>query len=311
MTQPAPTDTAVETGTLDAGTQGDNALMPDNASSSIAPELLATLPTPAPTTDDDGSDDDTAPLDEADEAPTEEGDEAAPDEVNQWLAQIADNPRSITSVPRARLPEVVDRIVEIASAATENAYQQGLQHGEQRARTTATLQEKVAELDQYLEDGDMAAFKEAVKTFPNGEKNYYRVKAELTPIPEGSPQQFQQRAEELFRQLSPEAQQVLQQSWNYSATEQDMLRLARDVGILQERTRGATTAASPHPIQQRREAQKQRKETPKPDVSQGVAAGGELSPAEVRDMSPEKMAMYLSTPEGKAKVDRAMAKIGA
>lgn len=318
MTQPAPTDTAAETGAESPVQGGAPTLLPDNAASSIAPDLLATLPEPDPTNEDDGEEVDASlddGSDEEDEPSTGEGDPEAPDDVSQYVAQIAENPRSITSVPRAKLPDVVGRVLDIGANAINEAFLEGLRQGEQRARTTATLQDKVRELDQFLEDGDAAAFKEAAKQFPGGEKNYYRVKADLTPIPDGSPASFQQQAHQLFNELAayPEAQQFLASNWNYRETAGDIARLARDVGVLMERARAASTKpAEPSRLQQRREAQEQRKKTPKPDVSQGIALGGsEISPEQLQKLSPEQVAQLLSTPEGKAKLQRAAEKLSA
>ncbi len=210
---------------------------------------------------------------------TSETDTPSPEaELGRFVDSLIDNPKAITTIPRGQQAAVVDAMQEKMVAAThmlvQQAYQEGLKSGKQQVEQ----QRQMETLDALLEQGDIAAFREEAKNFPGGEKNYHRVKADLEPTPAGSMEHYQERTNRIFSELGeyPEAQAELRANWNYRATDDDLIRLSRDVGAALERAKASRVRRDPDvtALQKRSDAAAGRKAIPKPDASSGTAGGG-------------------------------------
>jgi len=291
--------TVVETGAAAAPGIGDFTL-PENAATSIAPELLATAPQPKPSAEDADSE----PLD------SEEAEPEAPDEQAQlasWVESLIDNPRSITSIPRAQQPAAMEawasKTVEVAQQAIQMAYAAGMQAAEQRSATTR----QIAEIDAALEDGDIDQYRALVSKFQGGERGYHAAKAQLSPIPEASPEAFQQRVNAIWQDLAdrPDVQEALRTQWNYPASADGVARLESDIrGLLKRPAKG------PDPdqkvLQQRAENTQRLRNTPKPDTTPGTGAAGVPTRKEAEALSDAQWAKLYDnakrSPEGKAEL---------
>ena len=291
--------TVAETGLpADAGI-GDFTL-PENAATSIAPELLATAPQHKPSAEDADSE----PLD------SEEAEPEAPDEQAQlasWVESLIDNPRSITSIPRAQQPAAMEawasKTVEVAQQAIQLAYQAGMQAAEQRGATSR----QISEIDAALEDGDIDQYRALVAKFQGGERGYHAAKAQLSPIPEASPEAFQQRVNAIWQDLAdrPDVQEALRTQWNYPASADGVARLESDIrGLLKRPVKG------PDPdqkvLQQRAENTQRLRNTPKPDTTPGTGAAGVPTRKEAEALSDAQWAKLYDnakrSPEGKAEL---------
>jgi len=290
--------------------------LPPNASTAIAPELLATIPKPEPTPDA-GAD----PLDSQDpgpggnpppapdattEAPGDQSPETQGDpELVSFVNALDENPSTISRVPREKQGAVIkawqDHLLAVSTTAVQNAYRLGAEHAE----TRSTLQGQIGTLDELMDAGDVAAFREKLKTFPGGEANYYRLKADMTPVEAGSPEHFQSRANELFAELKPypALAEQFKGKWDYKATEADMLRLAKDIG--QEIARaGNPQDPAASQLARRQAAATERKAIPKPDVTPGVSPGGSLTIPALQKMSTDEIVALRKDPERRAEMDR-------
>ena len=291
--------TVAETGLpADAGI-GDFTL-PENAATSIAPELLATAPQPQPPAEAaDGKMPDSA------EAEPEAPDEQA--QLASWVESLIDNPRSITSIPRAQQPAAMEawasKTVEVAQQAIQLAYQAGMQAAEQRGATSR----QISEIDAALEDGDIDQYRALVAKFQGGERGYHAAKAQLSPIPEASPEAFQQRVNAIWQDLAdrPDVQEALRTQWNYPASADGVARLESDIrGLLKRPAKG------PDPdqkvLQQRAENTQRLRNTPKPDTTPGTGAAGVPTRKEAEALSDAQWAKLYDnakrSPEGKAEL---------
>lgn len=301
----------MDTATLDAtvaetGSPADTGIgdftLPENAATSIAPELLATAPQPNPTAEDADSE----PLD------SEEAEPEAPDEQAQlasWVESLIDNPRSITSIPRAQQPAAMEawasKTVEVAQQAIQMAYAAGMQAAEQRSATTR----QIAEIDAALEDGDIDQYRALVSKFQGGERGYHAAKAQLSPIPEASPEAFQQRVNAIWQDLTdrPDVQEALRSQWNYPASADGVARLEADIRKLLKRP-----AKGPDPdqkvLQQRAENTQRLRNTPKPDTTPGSGSAGIPSRKEAEALTDRDWARLYDnakrSPEGRAELER-------
>ena len=291
--------TVAETGLpADAGI-GDFTL-PENAATSIAPELLATAPQPQPPAEAaDGKMPDSA-----------EAEPEAPDEqavLASWVESLIDNPRSITSIPRAQQPAAMEawasKTVAVAQQAIQLAYQAGMQAAEQRGATSR----QISEIDAALEDGDIDQYRALVAKFQGGERGYHAAKAQLSPIPEASPEAFQQRVNAIWQDLAdrPDVQEALRTQWNYPASADGVARLESDIrGLLKRPVKG------PDPdqkvLQQRAENTQRLRNTPKPDTTPGTGAAGVPTRKEAEALSDAQWAKLYDnakrSPEGKAEL---------
>lgn len=259
---------------------GSDLTLPPNAATSIAPELLATIPAPAEPEDHDAqpAPDLTTPEDSEESGEEETQQEPADPEaqVAEWVGLLEENPASITRIPRSKQGEAIramqERWTGITTAAMQQAYQAGIQYAQQ----SNTVMSQVASLDALLEAGDTEAFREEISRFPGGERAYYRAKAETTPVPETAPERYQERANAIFAELSarPDVQEKLRGSWNYSADDAGITRLEADVRrYLMEQGRPAPDNS----LAQRQEAATRRAAAPKAEASPGSSAGGAMT----------------------------------
>ncbi len=261
------TGSDLDGGVTVAERSADPNFIPDSVRASMAPQLLATLPEAKAEPDGEDSTGDTA-----------ETETATPEEqLTQWVTGLDENPASITSVPRAQQAAVIaawkNEYESAAVAALQAAYAQGREHAQAQIAT----QSQVETLDELLEAGDVALFREQVKLFPGGEKNYYRVKAEMQPIPANSAEAFQAQADEIFAQLAPhpEAQKAFADRWDYAPTEADMRRLAIDVGkALGSIQAGRNADPAAKALAARTQAAAGRKAIPRVEVSPPNAGPG-------------------------------------
>ena len=293
--------TVVETGAAAAPGIGDFTL-PENAATSIAPELLATAPQPQPPAEDaDGEMPDSA-----------EAEPKAPDEqavLASWVESLIDNPRSITSIPRAQQPAAMEawasKTVEVAQQAIQMAYAAGMQAAEQRGVVTR----QITEIDTALEDGDIDQYRALVAKFQGGERGYHAAKAQLAPIPEASPEAFQQRVNAIWQDLTdrPDVQEALRTQWNYPASADGVARLEADIRKLLKRP-----AKGPDPdqkvLQQRAENTQRLRNTPKPDTTPGSGSAGIPSRKEAEALTDRDWARLYDnakrSPEGRAELER-------
>lgn len=297
--------TAVETGATPGDGIGEDFTLPDNAATSIAPELLATHKASPPTEPTDTGEDADGNEPESAEEP-----EADPQgELTTWVESLFDNPRSITSVPRARQPEVLqafsERAVQIANDYARQAYQAGMQAAEMKASTAR----QIGEIDAALESGDIDGYRELVAKYPGGERGYHAAKAEIAPIRESSPEAFNQRVAVIWQDLAdrPDVQEALRKQWNYQASAEGVARLEADIRKLLK-----SSPARPDPdqraIEQRRENTQRLKAVPKPDTSPGSGLGGVPSRKEAEALTAEAWARLYDnarkSPEGKAELER-------
>ena len=238
-------------------------VLPDHLRPSLAPELLATLDKPSAEAAPDAA----APSPDAVEA-------ASPDEqFEMWVTQLDENPNTLARIPRANQVEVISewkaRFEEAAIGAMRTAYEQGQREAVANLQMTST----VAKLDQLLDEGDIPAFKESVAKFPGGEKNYYRVKADMQPIAADSPEHFQNEANALFQQLAdyPDVQKVFADNWNYTADAAGMRKLSLDIGKALGRLEAGEKPQDPaaQALARRKAATVERRAVPRPPTTDG------------------------------------------
>lgn len=219
-------------------------------------------------------------------------DEPPPDPVAEWVKALEDNVATIARVPQKQLPTVLKAYeaqwTATATTAMQMAYQQGLAAGKQGS----TVESSVAKIDALFDAGDLDLYREELAKFPGGERAYHRAKAELTPVPESSPEHFQNQANQLFAnaRLTPDEAAVFQRNWNYAAAERDMGRLEADLkAVVRARSNGNGTRPDPdqQAVARRSENVSRLKETPKAEVTAGGADGGPLTRARLAQMSPE------------------------
>jgi len=253
--------------------------MPANAATSIAPELLANPPAPAETDEPDAQ---TAPEPEEPEALVEDAEdseetqqeEVSPEaQLSEWVGLLEDNPASITRIPRAKQGDVLSAMQERWTAITQNAMQHAYQAGIEASTQQTTVSRQVEALDALLEEGDTAAFRDALAEFPGGESAYYEAKAKATPKSVSPVERYQERANAIFADLNarPDVQERLKAQWNYSGDEAGIARLEADVRrFLMESPGGKQTDTD---LEQRRAAAERRAKAPKAEASQGAGAG--------------------------------------
>lgn len=297
MTQPAAT---VDPATEPSGDPSPFTI-PDNLRSSIAPSLLATLPdsqrppAPAVETASKAEDPNPEPLAETPPADGATQPSSPDDQLEDWVTQLDENPATLSRIPRANQVEVISewktRFEEAAVGAVRTAYEQGQRDAQVRLQMTA----QVGQLDELLDSGDIPAFREAVAKFPGGEKNYYRVKAELQPIAADSPERFQAEADSLFRQLDayPEVQQRFASSWNYTADAAGIRQLSIDIGKALGRLEAGEQDPAAQALARRKAATAERRATPRPDATDGSADGSmQLNRATIKGMTPQQLMKY-------------------
>lgn len=243
-----------------------------------SPSTPAALQVPGDGDDLDGEDSEDGNSEEA--GADSETDTTSPgQEVARFVDSLIENPKAITTIPRGQQAAVVDAMQEKMIQATHMLVQQAFRDGLEQGKQQIELRRQVETLDALLEQGDIAEFREEAKKFPGGEKNYHRVKADLEPTPAGSVEHYQERTNRIFAELGdyPEAQAELRANWNYRATDDDLLRLSRDVGAALERAKASRVRRDPdaQALQRRTEAAAKRKAIPKPDTTAGAAGGGE------------------------------------
>lgn len=282
MTQPAVADVATDP--VDDPTPF---VLPENLRSSLAPELLATLD--APSAED-------AP-DAAAPSPDAAGQPSPDEQFETWVTQLDENPNTLARIPRANQVEVISewktRFEDAAVGALRTAYEQGQRDAVANLQMTST----VANLDRLLEDGDMPSFKEAVAKFPGGEKNYYRVKADMQPIAADSPEHFQREANALFQQLAdyPEVQQVFAENWNYTADAAGISKLSVDIGKALGRIEAGGTTQDPatQALARRKAATADRRAVPRPSATDGgIDASTQLNREFISKATPQQLMKY-------------------
>ena len=195
------------------------------------------------------------------------------------------------------------KTVEVAQQAIQLAYQAGMQAAEQRGATSR----QISEIDAALEDGDIDQYRALVAKFQGGERGYHAAKAQLSPIPEASPEAFQQRVNAIWQDLAdrPDVQEALRTQWNYPASADGVARLESDIrGLLKRPVKG------PDPdqkvLQQRAENTQRLRNTPKPDTTPGTGAAGVPTRKEAEALSDAQWAKLYDnakrSPEGKAEL---------
>lgn len=263
----------------------------------LSPEMLQELapdlrPTPVVTADDGDAADDSSPIATKPATKPDAAANAAPEgeadgdagsepstpeqEVQQWADLILDNPNAASRVPRARLSEVFTEYNNRLQVAFDAGMEWGARSGMARAQAETqqkTLQEKVALAEQTLLDGDADGYREAVEAFLGGRKAYARVLAEMEPAAPESPESYTEKARPIIAPLArfPAAVAELRSTWQYPATPEGLQRLTMDVGRLLEKHEALAKLPSPEAqqLEQRQQAVRGLKATPKPDVSEG------------------------------------------
>lgn len=249
---------------------------------------------PTGTRTDDASDADAnASPDEADAGDAAEPPPSPEQEVATWADLTFDNPQTAARIPKNRLPEVFTEWRNRMQTAFDAGVTQGIQHAQTNAQRTS-MQAEVARIEALLEDGDADSYLEEVEKFPGGKANFKRVSADLEPVQANSPQAFTQRADTILKQLSPypELLEQMKSEWgqrNYKATDEDLIRLAVDVGQMVG-ARGKASTPAKTELQKRQEGLNGLKARPKPDVSEGRNSPGNAEPtaAELLKWSPEQ-----------------------
>lgn len=265
-------------------------------------------PAPAPqatvTDDADGADDDDgAP--EAEAPGTPEGQPKQQLTVEQWAEVLKDAPHRINEIPGKMRGETLRHIREADARSVDTRIAEAYAAGRAAEQRVATLAAQVAEVDE-LRDTDPKAFVDWQTQFPDRHANYVRFKAELEAAETGGQTQqqvvamVQERASAVVQQLRgyPEVADKLKDR-NYPMTIEGVTRLAADVAVEIARHDAA-------PARQRQQAAAEQAARPKALITGGGAAG-ELTAAALKAMSPEQIVELRRTPDGAARIERAVA----
>lgn len=324
------TPTAEDTGSaLPPGTSQEDLQLPDELRASLSPELAkGLLPNDAPTPDDSedsDSDDADAPDASGDASPDEEDDDTARDEdpeaaqVEEFVQTLMTNPASISRVPRALQPKVMDSLLSsIADAVMDlrNADVQKAQGEYQRGYQAAKTELIVSAADQLFEDGDLDAFKAYVTKELGSVENYHRLKAGQPPQPTGANAELQTEAETLYREFVtdfPNAEPALREMWQnggYPMNREGIRKLTRDIERLRVRVEsGAGNDPASQELSRRKAAADARSKLPRPPVSNtGTRSAPAITKEWVAAQDPVKLAKMMEDEKFEAKVNEVFAR---
>lgn len=298
--------------------------VPERSLSDLYAEFGATLegeepetPT-APEAPEEGSEDETPEEEPEDDTPSEseesdEDEEAAPAPagVEAWADVIREKPVRINEVPARDRAKVIETALAQQKADSIAAAQRAYDLGKQQAALELETRQAVAEIDQLKAD-DPQAYVEWADQYPDRDETYRAFKRQqASPQGDAGVTALRTAARAALSKLEGESLERVRAGGPYPETPEGLAKLqdavVEELATVRVQATARAQAPTREAAEKRETAAARLKGTPKPSAGKGGTGDGELTLDVLKTLSQEEHMKLASTPEGRARVERALA----
>lgn len=310
-----PSDTALPSEETDAGDTWLNKGLAESLTG-LYPELAEEEVAPEDNSEEEALEDDgEAPIEE--ELPEgEDGEEADP--LAALVQQVSDNPKSISTIPARKHPQVIEAVLnaerdiqrEAVRIAEQRGYERGAQEQQQRLQAelrTQQIRQAAAQLDELKRD-DPATYVEWRDAHPDEARVYDQFKMNGAAAP--AAQNYQSFIDAAQKQLArldayPDVKARTQKAITAEGLRANVEGIQRVSELVALALVDATTKPSETPakktLAKRQDAAARRKAVPRADVAVAGDASGE---PDYESMEPLEMIQYGIRERAKARAKR-------